>query len=359
MAKKISFLFSLLLIVAFAIANGSATKEMVELYELKLGNMTVKLTNWGATIVSVILPDKYGKLGDIALGYDSVREYMNDTSYVGSIVGRFANRIAGAQFTLNGVHYKLVPNEGKNMLHGGPIGFSDVVWRVRKYKKDGHSPRIVFSYDSFDGEEGFPGDVKLYVSYTLLYGNKLAVKMKAEALNKATPVNLAQHTYWNLGNHNSGNILSQEVQIFASHYTPVDSEHIPTGEFECVEGTPYDFLQPHTVGSRIYKLPNGYDINYVLDGDLGKMKKVAVVKDNKSGRVMELSTNQPGVQFYTANFLKNVKGKGGYVYQPHGALCLETQGFPDAVNHPNFPSTIIYPGKDYKHVMVFKFSISS
>ncbi|OMO55228.1 Aldose 1-/Glucose-6-phosphate 1-epimerase [Corchorus olitorius] len=322
MAKKISILFSLLLIVAFAIANGSATKEMVELYELKLGNMTVKLTNWGATIVSVILPDKYGKLGDIALGYDSVREYMNDTSYVGSIVGRFANRIAGAQFTLNGVHYKLVPNEGKNMLHG------------------------------------FPGDVKLYVSYTLLYGNRLAVKMKAEALNKATPVNLAQHTYWNLGNHNSGNILSQQVQIFASHYTPVDSEHIPTGEFECVEGTPYDFLQPHTVGSRIYKLPNGYDINYVLDGDLGKMKKVAVVKDNKSGRVMELSTNQPGVQFYTANFLKNVKGKGGYVYQPHGALCLETQGFPDAVNHPNFPSTIIYPGKDYKHVMMFTFSIS-
>ncbi|XVF16577.1 hypothetical protein REPUB_Repub10bG0043900 [Reevesia pubescens] len=356
---KISFLFSLLLIVAFATANGSATKEKVGIYELKKGNFSVKFTNWGATIISVIFPDKYGKLGDIALGYDSVEEYKNDTSYVGSIVGRFANRIGGAQFTLNGVHYKLIPNEGKNMLHGGPVGFSDVVWKVKKYKKDDYAPSIVFAYDSYDGEQGFPGALKVTVAYTLLPGNKLIVTMKAKALNKATPVNLAQHTYWNLGNHNSGDILSEEVQIFASHYTPLDSQHIPTGKFATVKGTPYDFLKPHTVESRINKLPSGYDINYVLDGAPGKLKKVAVVKDKKSGRVMELLTNQPGVQFYTANFLKDVKGKGGYVYQPHGALCLETQAFPDSVNHPNFPSTIIYPGKEYKHIMLFKFSISS
>ncbi|KAE8661321.1 PYRUVATE DEHYDROGENASE E1 BETA family protein [Hibiscus syriacus] len=357
---KISFLlFSLFIIVASAIINGSEAKEKVGIYELKKGDLSVKFTNWGATIVSVIFPDKYGKLGDIVLGYDSVKEYMNDTSYIGSIVGRVANRIAGAQFTLNGVHYKLVPNEGKNMLHGGPVGFSDVVWKVKKYKKDGYAPSIVFANHSFDGEEGFPGALEVTVAYTLHPGNRLSVKMKAKALNKATPVNLVQHTYWNLGNHNSGDILSEQLQLFASHYTPVDSQLIPTGEIATVKGTPYDFLKPHTVGSRIDKLTKGYDINYVIDGAPGKLKKTAIVKDDKTGRVMELFTNQPGVQFYSAKFLKDVKGKGGYVYQPFGAFCLDTRAFPDSVNNPNFPSTIIYPGKDYKHVMEFKFSISS
>ncbi|KAK8592901.1 hypothetical protein V6N13_043474 [Hibiscus sabdariffa] len=360
MAKASFFLLSLFIIVAYAIANGSATMEKVGIYELKKGDMSVKFTNWGATIVSVILPDKYGKLGDIALGYDSVKEYMNDTSYIGSIVGRVGNRISGAQFTLNGVHYKLAPNEGNNSLHGGIVGFSDVVWKVNKYKKDGDAPSIEFAYHSYDGEEGFPGALKVTVAYTLKSGNRLSVKMKAKAVNKATPVNLIQHTYWNLGNHNSGDILSEQVQILASHYTPVDSQAIPTGEIVSVKGSPYDFLEPHTVGSRINKLlTTGYNINYVIDGIPGKLKKTAVVKDYKSGRVMELFTNQPGVQFYSAKFLKDVKGKGGYVYQPFGALCLETQAFPDSVHQPNFPSTIVYPGKDYKHVMVFKFSISS
>ncbi|MBA0814368.1 hypothetical protein Gohar_020200 [Gossypium harknessii] len=359
MAKVSLLLFSLFIIVASAIINGSEAVEKVGIYELKKGDLSVKFTNWGATIVSVFLPDKYGKMGDIVLGYDSVNDYKNDTSYIGSVVGRVANRIGGAQFTLNGVHYKLIPNEGKNMLHGGPVGFSDVVWKVNKYKKDGYAPSIVFAYDSYDGEEGFPGALRVTVTYTLYPGNRLTVRMKAKALNKATPVNLAQHTYWNLGNHNSGDILSEKVQIFASHYTPVDSQLIPTGKFATVKGTPYDFLKPHTVGSRINKLENGYDINYVIDGVDGKLKKAAVVKDKKSGRVMELFTNQAGVQFYTANFLKDVRGKGGYVYESHGALCLETQAFPDSVNHPNFPSVIVYPGKEYKHVMVFKFSISS
>ncbi|KAE8695723.1 Homeodomain-like superfamily protein [Hibiscus syriacus] len=228
--------------------------------------MSVKFINCGATIVSVILPDKY------------VKEYMenlrrdfhhNDTSYIGSIVGRVANRIAGAQFTLNGLHYKLVPNEGKNMLHGGLVGFSDVVWKVKMYKKDGYAPSIVFAYHSYDGEEGFPGALEVTVSYTLHPGNRLIiVKMKAKALNKATPVNLVQHT-----------------------------QLIPTGEIATVKGTPYDFLKPHIVGSRINKLTKGYDINYVIDGVPGKLKKTAMAKDNKSGRVMELFTNQPGVQF--------------------------------------------------------------
>jgi aldose 1-epimerase len=203
---------------------------------------------------------------------------------------------------------------------------------------------------------GFPGDLHVIVGYKLLGDNKLRITMKAKALNKATPVNLVNHAYWNLGGHNSGDILSEEIQIFASHYTPVDSQLIPTGEIVTVKGTPYDFLKPNTIGSKINKLTNGYDINYALDGSGNdKLKKVAIVRDKKSGRMMEILTNQPGVQFYTSNTLYQ-KGKGGFVYEPYAALCLETQGFPDSVNHPNFPSQIVNPGTYYKHQMLIKFS---
>lgn len=270
-------------------------------------------------------------------------------------------RIGGAQFTLDGTHYKLVANEKTNMLHGGPKGFSDVIWKVKTYKNEGPTPTIVFSYHSTDGEEGFPGDLDVTVSYSLTGEKELSVKMKAKARNKATPVNLAQHAYWNLGGHNSGDILSQEVQIFASRYTPVDDQLIPTGKIETVEGTPYDFLKPHAIGSSIDKLPGGYDINYVLDKDDSnkKLRKVAIVHDKKSGRVMELLANQPGVQYYTSGLIKEVKGKGGFVYKKHSALCLETQAFPDSVNHPHFPNTIVYPGEKYKHHMLYKFSTKS
>ncbi|KAH9676409.1 Aldose 1-epimerase family protein [Citrus sinensis] len=356
-----SLVLCFVVLVAFGfVVHGSVASNAVGVYDLKKGNFSVKLTNWGATLISVVLPDKNGKLIDVALGYDSVNDYKNDSSYIGATVGRVANRIGGAQFTLDGIHYKLVANEGKNMLHGGKIGFSDVVWKVEKYQNEGHAPHIIFAYRSYDGEQGFPGDLSVTVGYTLVGDKQLRVTMKAKALNKATPVNLAQHTYWNLGGHNSGDILSEEIQIFASYFTPVDSQLIPTGHIVSVKGTPYDFLKPHIVGSRIDKLPHGYDINYVLEAGSGnKMKKVAVVHDKKSGIVMKLTTNQPGVQFYTANSLKNVKGKGGFVYQPHAALCLETQAFPDSVNHPNFPSTIVNPGETYKHHMVFKFSTSA
>lgn len=358
-----SVLLCFIVLAAFAIANasGSESKERIGVYALKKGDLSVKFTNWGATIISLVLPDKNGKLADVVLGYDSVKEYTNDTSYIGSVVGRVANRIGGAQFTLNGTHYKLVANEGKNILHGGKKGFSDVVWKVRKYKNEGHSPSIAFTYHSADGEQGFPGDVLATVSYTLTGDNQLSIKMKAKALNKPTPVSLAQHTYWNLGGHNSGDVLSQDVTIFASHYTPVDSHLIPTGKIASVKGTPYDFLKPDAVGSRINKLTSGYDINYCLDssGVGNKLRPAAVVHDKKSGRVLELSTNAPGLQFYTSNSLKDVKGKGGFVYEPHAALCLETQGFPDSVNHPNFPSTIVTPKKPYKHFMLFKFSVKA
>ncbi|XP_038695068.1 galactose mutarotase-like [Tripterygium wilfordii] len=355
MAKsQFSLLLCLSIVVGFGFLSGSWAKETVGIYELNKGNFSVKFTNWGATIMSLVVPDKHGKLADVVLGYDRVMGYKNDSVYFGAIVGRVANRIAGAQFTLDGKHYKLVANEGKNMLHGGSKGFSDVIWEVKKHINKGPAPRIVFAYSSFDGEEGFPGNLSVTVSYTLLEDNQLDIIMKAKALNKATPVNLAQHTYWNLGGHDSNGVV---IQIFASHYTPVDGKLIPTGKVVSVKGTPYDFLEPHAINSKMDKLPNGYDINYALNGSLShKMRTAAIVYDKKSGRKMELLTNQLGVQFYTGNYLNGVKGKHGAVYQAHAGLCFETQGFPDAVNHPNFPSQIVRPGHTYKHHMLFKFS---
>ncbi|XP_021762265.1 aldose 1-epimerase-like [Chenopodium quinoa] len=341
--------------------NHSKSKPEIGVYELKKGNISIKVTNYGATIMSVILPDKNGKLADVVLGYDSPKDYMNDTTYFGALVGRVANRIGGAKYTYEGVTYKLVPNEGKNILHGGPKGFSTVIWEVDQFYPKAPSPYIRFSYFSKDGEEGFPGNLKVKVAYKIVEGNHLSVSMTAKALDKATPVNLAQHTYWNLGGHNSGNILANDVQIFGSQITPVDDELIPTGKFEKVQRTPYDFLKSHAVGSKINELPKGYDINYVLDisKKTGPLNRVAIVKDKKSGRVMELWANKPGVQFYTSNLLKHEKGKGGAVYGPHAALALETQGFPDAVNHPNFPSVMVSPCEHYKHHMLYKFSTTS
>ncbi|XP_065878591.1 uncharacterized protein [Euphorbia lathyris] len=349
--------FCIVMIMMMGLISGS---EEIGIYELKKGNMSLKVTNYGARLISLFLPDKYGKLDDVVLGYDTIKEYLNDTTSFGATVGRVANRIGGAQFTLNGTTYKLIPNDGKNTLHGGPKGFSKVVFQVLKYVKEGDAPHIVFLYHSFDGEQGFPGNVRVIVSYKLLENYRLRITMKATAQNKATPVNLANHAYWNLGGHTSGDILSQNVQIFGSKYTPLDTELIPTGKLLPVKGTPFDFLKPYTVGSRMNQLPNGYDINYAVDGNCGdnKMKKIAIVQDKKSGRVMKIFSNQPGVQLYTSNTLTQ-KGKGGFVYKPFAALCLETQGYPDAVNHPNFPSTILYPGETYKHFMKFQFSTSS
>ncbi|XP_010242446.1 PREDICTED: aldose 1-epimerase-like [Nelumbo nucifera] len=344
--------------VAFALLHVSSANEAnVGIYQIKKGNFYVNLTNWGARITSIVLPDKQGNLGDIVLGYDTLDEYKTDTSYFGAIVGRVANRIKGAQFTLNDTTYNLVANDGKNTLHGGQKGFSDVVWQVKKHSPASHCPYVRFHYQSADGEQGFPGKVIVSVNYMITVENQLSVTMKAKALNKATPVNLAQHTYWNLGGHNSGDILSETLQIFASQYTPVDSELIPTGEIAPVKGTPYDFGEPQTVGSRIDQLPNGYDINYVVDAEGGPrtMKKAAILSDSKSGRVMELRTSAPGLQLYTADKLKDIKGKNGAVYKPHAGLCLETQGFPDSLHHPDFPSQIITPKKTYKHFILYTF----
>ncbi|KAK8325188.1 hypothetical protein V6Z12_A11G035700 [Gossypium hirsutum] len=296
--------------------------QHVKVYELKRGYFSAKFTNYGATMLSVILPDKTGKLDDVVLGYDLVNDYKNDTTHFGAIVGRVANRIGGAKFILNGVTYKTDANDGKNTLHG------------------------------------FPGNLSVSVTYMLLHKNKLAVKMMAKPLIKPTPVNLALHTYWNLGGHNSGDIMSHTLKLFGSKITPVDSELIPTGEIVPVRKTPYDFRRPRKIGSKFDQLPHGYDINYVLHKSRRSrhLRKVAVVVESKCGRKMELWTNMPGVQFYTSNMLKNEKGRNGTVYGKHAGFCLETQGFPDAVNHPNFPSQIVKPRGIYKHFMVYRFT---
>ncbi|KAI9111287.1 hypothetical protein K1719_017699 [Acacia pycnantha] len=349
---SLAFCFILLGLNVFL---SQAEDSNIGIYELKRGQFQIKLTNYGATIISLLVPDKIGELADIVLGYDSVESYKNDTVYFGALVGRVANRIGGAQFTLDGKTYKLPANDGNNTLHGGFKGFGDVVWNVASYKTDSH---ITFTYVSSDQEQGFPGKLEVAVTYMFYETNKLIVKMEAKAIDKATPVNLAQHSYWNLGGHDSGDILSHTIQLFASQITPVDDKLIPTGEIKPVKGTPYDFLEPKEIGSQIHGLASGYDINYVVDKNTGSshFNKVAVVEDSVSGRKMELWSNQPGVQFYTSNMLKEVKGKDGFTYHQYAALCLETQGFPDSVNHPNFPSQIVNPGQTYKHFMVYRFT---
>ncbi|CAI9112231.1 OLC1v1012648C1 [Oldenlandia corymbosa var. corymbosa] len=330
----------------------------INVYELVKGNFSVKITNYGATVLSVILPDKNGKLDDVILGYETVDEYKTDSTYFGGLIGRVANRIGHARFKLNGVSYKLPANDHGNTLHGGSVGFNDVVWTVDEYVRDKY---ISLRYLSHDGEQGFPGTVDVYVMYMLVGTNRLAIKMVAKPLNRPTPINLASHTYWNLAGHNSGDILSHEIQIFGSHITPVDQKLIPTGKILNIEGTPFDFLKPRAIGSRFKEIPDGYDINYVIDYQTNKhgklhVHKVAAVHDPTSGRKMELWSNKPGVQFYTSNMLNTTKGKNGATYNTYQAFCLETQGFPDSVNHHNFPSQVVQPGEKYKHLMIYRFT---
>ncbi|OMO55235.1 Aldose 1-/Glucose-6-phosphate 1-epimerase [Corchorus olitorius] len=364
--EKVSLLFYTLVVINFLLVAKQVDfvhgSPEVGMYELYTEAMYVTFTNWGASIVSLKIPAGHGGWGNIVLGYDDVKDYMNDPTSFGGVAGRVTNRIGGAKFTLNGTDYKLKANAGENMINGGAKGYANVIWNVAKYKNRGDHPYIHFTYDSYDGEEGFPGGVQVSVKYTLSTEGEndeefqLRVAMRAKAINKPTPVNLALHTYWNLNGEDSGDILSEKIVIFAYNYTPVDTKLIPTGEIVPVEGTPYDFLnvEHHTIGSRIHKLANGYDINYALDGAPNEMKLVAIVRDDNSGRLMQLHSNQPGVQFST---VKDVKRNGEIIYKAHSGLCLQTQGFPDSVNHPNFPSQIIAPGKDYKHYMIFRFSL--
>ncbi|KAL6962995.1 aldose 1-epimerase [Sarracenia purpurea var. burkii] len=337
----------------------ASQEKKPELFELNNGTMQVKVSNYGCTITSLSVPDKNGKLADVVLGFDSLEPYLEGASpFFGCIVGRVANRIKDGKFTLDGVQYSLPINRPPHSLHGGFKGYDKVVWDVVE-QKQGENPSITFKYYSPDGEQGYPGDVTVTATYTLTSSTTMRLDMEAVPENKPTPINLAQHTYWNLAGHDSGDILDHSIQLWALHVTPVDHETIPTGEIVPVKGTAFDFTIDKKIRSSIHEVGLGYDHNFVLDcGDEKlSLKHAAKVKDPSSSRVLDLWTTAPGMQFYTANYVNGVVGKGGAVYGKHSGLCLETQGFPNAVNQPNFPSVVVKPGEKYKHSMLFEFSI--
>jgi aldose 1-epimerase len=332
--------------------------KTVELFTLTNGKITAKVMTYGAILTELITPDRNGKPGDVVLGFDSLEGYLTPHPFFGATVGRVANRIGGAKFSLDGKDYKLAANNGPNTLHGGLKGFDKVLWKAEDVSSPA-GPAVKFTYTSPDGEEGFPGTLSVAVTYTVTDQSELKIDYKATT-DKSTPVVLTNHSYFNLAGPASGTILDHELKLNAANYTPGDETMIPTGEIAPVKGTPLDFTTSTPIGSRISQIkadPVGYDHNFVIDADAKLPKPVAVVYEPKSGRVMEVMTTEPGIQFYTGNFLDGtVKGKGGVVYHKNQAFCLETQHFPDSVNHPSFPSTILRPGQTYTQTTIYKFS---
>ncbi|MDX1428860.1 MAG: aldose epimerase family protein [Rhodothermales bacterium] len=337
--------------------------EVVDLYVLTNANgVEVRAITYGGIITSLRVPDGEGMFDDIVLGYDSLDGYVDAHPYFGAIVGRYANRIAGATFTLDGRAYALAANNGPNALHGGIKGFDKVVWAAEPFEDD-EGVGLVLRYTSRDGEEGYPGTLNATVTYTLTEANELIVDFYA-VTDKPTPVNLTQHSYFNLAGDGSGDVLAHELMLNADHFTPVDSTLIPTGEISPVEGTPVDFTSPTTIGERIdagddqLRIAGGYDHNFVLNGRPGEMRLAARVYEPTTGRVMKVATTEPGLQLYTGNFLDGtIIGKQGRVYGHRNGFCLETQHFPDSPNQPAFPSTILRPGQEYRSRTSYAFSV--
>ncbi len=335
--------------------------QAVDLYTLTNKNgVQVAITNYGGIIVSILAPDRNGKMADVVLGFDNLKGYLGTQPFFGALVGRYANRIAHAKFTLDGHEYKLAQNDGPNTLHGGLKGFDKKVWTARELK--GNEPAIELTYLSKDGEEGYPGNLSVKVVYTLSNDNGVKIDYTATT-DKDTVLNLTNHSYFNLAGEGTGDILKQQMMINADKFTPVDATLIPTGELRSVQGTPFDFRKSTAIGARIedkdeqLKLGHGYDHNFVLNRKGPGLSLAARATDPASGRVLEVLTTQPGVQLYTGNFLDGkIHGKGGKVYGHRAAFCLETQHFPDTPNHPKFPTAELKPGQMYHQVTVFKFS---
>lgn len=312
----------------------------------------VKISNYGGTVTSFITPDKNGKKSEIIVGFDSLDQYLQKPPYFGALIGRYGNRIANAKFTLDGTTYQLAANNGKNTLHGGLKGFDKVVWDATI--PNDSVPSLTLKYLSKDGEEGFPGNLNVTVKYTLTDQNELKIEYEAQT-DKATPVNLTNHTYFNLSGDVNNTILDESLMIDADQYTPVDSTLIPTGKITAVKGTPYDFTSSKKIGKDIDQVKGGYDFNWVLNRKDSSLQKVAVLSDSISGRTLEVYTTEPGLQFYTGNFLDGkFINRDGKPIKLHAALCLETQHFPDSPNEPGFPSTILRPGEKYHSETIYK-----
>ena len=321
------------------------------------GGMTAKVTEYGAILTELWVPDRDGKAGNVVLGFDRLDRYLTGPAFMGATIGRVANRIAKGRFTLDGKEYTLAVNRAPNHLHGGERGFDKRIWKSRPLPETPDRVAVEFTYISADGEEGYPGTLTVKVVYALSESNELEIRYAATA-DKATPVNLTNHSFFNLAG--SGTILDHVLQVNADRYTPADSSLIPTGELAPVQGTGLDFTKPRPIGERIddfRAFANGYDHNFVLNGADGELRLCARVQDPKSGRVMEIRTTEPGVQFFTGNrFDGSVAGVGGFVFQRHAGFCLEPQHFPDSINQPNFPSIVLRPGKTFDSVSIYRFS---
>jgi aldose 1-epimerase len=364
----------LFLLLSFSVIKGQANisresfgktadGESVDVFTLtnNLG-MQAKITNYGAIVVSLKTPDRTGKMDDVVLGFNDLDGYLKGHPYFGAIVGRYGNRIAKGRFTLNGVEYKLAVNNGENHLHGGIKGFDKVVWTAKEMRTK-MGPALSLTYISKDGEEGYPGTVTATVVYTLTNNNELKLDYTVTT-DKDTVTNLTHHSYFNLAGEGNGDILSHILTLNAARFTPTDAGSIPTGELKAVAGTPFDFLKPTVIGKRIneqdqqLQFGGGYDHNFIVNGKAGTLRSAATVYEPTSGRVLEVWTTEPGVQFYTGNFLDGtLTGKSGKVYQKRFGFCLETQHYPDSPNHPAFPTTTLKKGATYRSTTVYRFKV--
>lgn len=369
--QKIFALLLLMSCVAFAAAQTvtkqsygkTASGENVDLYTLRNSKgVEAKITNYGGILVSLKVPDRNGKFDDVVLGFNDLESYLTKNDpYMGALIGRYGNRIAKGRFMLNGVEYKLAVNNGDNHLHGGIKGFDKVVWTGHEMKTAA-GPAVVLTYLSKDGEEGYPGNLSVRVVYTLTNNNELKIDYSATT-DKDTVTNLTHHSYFNLAGEGNGDILNTLVTINADRFVPTDAGSIPTGELKKVAGTPFDFLKATAIGARInqddeqLKFGNGYDHTWVINGRAGTMRFAAMAYDATSGRVMQVWTTEPGVQFYTGNFLNGtLTGKSGKVYARRNGFCFETQHYPDSPNQPSFPTTTLKKGTTYKSTTIYRFS---
>jgi aldose 1-epimerase len=336
----------------------------VDLYTLtNAKGVEVAITNFGGIVVSLKVPDRQGTLGDVTLGFARLESYLQNGPFFGALIGRYGNRIAKGKFTLNGKTHTLPVNNGPNSLHGGIKGFHKVVWQARPLDTTA-GPALELKYLSKDGEEGYPGNLRVAVTYTLTDAGELKIDYLATT-DQDTVVNLTNHAYFNLDGEGKGDVLGHELELAASRFTPVDASLIPLGELRPVVGTPFDFVKPHAIGERInatdeqIERGGGYDHNFVLDGPAGTLHQAAKVFSPKTGRLMEVLTTEPGIQFYSGNFLDGtLTGKAGAVYQKRSGFCLETQHYPDSPNQPNFPTTVLKPGQEYRTTTVYRFSVA-